>query len=591
MRTALVGTGRSYAEDTAARASSLLDAYAAAFITMRGEVCEASRRGAERREIAALRDACLDCRRGRLGALAAVLAEKPDPAVLDKAVSAAASLPPVAYCADVEALRAPVRPPEDPAARARVKALERRVDGLEALEAAGRYREGLALADPLLADVAAAGYAPVNAEARYWVARLVERSGDYERAKDLLREAAASAAEGRDDPLVATAWARVLFILGERQRRLAEAAAVRTFGATLAALADDGPSRAAWLNAEGLLLHRMGKDAEARAVHERALAIFEKELGASALRVASALTNLGIDLNALGDHRGAIADYERALAIFEKQLGADHPDVALALNDLGITFFESGDYAAAKDWYARAAAMYARTLGPDHVDGTPAVLNLGNILFVTGDYAGAAAAYERARFIQEKALGPDHPDVALALGNLGEAALRLGEYARAEALGARALAIREKALGPASADTASSATTVGRARIRLGQLDEAAPLLEHALAVKEKALGPSHPDVADTLQGLAELRVARRRPAEALPLLERALGIADAYTKPEIDLTLAEALAAAGRDPDRARRLAEDARAAYERLGHHPGLERAARFLAEHPPAPVRHGP
>jgi hypothetical protein len=57
-----------------------------------------------------------------------VLADKPDPETLDKAVSAADDLPAVAYCADVAALTAPFPPPEDPVARAHVNALEQRVD-------------------------------------------------------------------------------------------------------------------------------------------------------------------------------------------------------------------------------------------------------------------------------------------------------------------------------------------------------------------------------------------------------------------------------------------------------------------------------
>jgi hypothetical protein len=52
----------------------------------------------------------------------------------------------------------------------------------------------------------------------------------------------------------------------------------------------------------------------------------------------------------------------------------------------------------------------------------------------------------------------------------------------------------------------------------------------------------------------------------------------------EIQLTLAEALWQIGQDRPRARSLAEQARAAYEHIGHAPGLARATRWLAEHPP-------
>jgi tetratricopeptide (TPR) repeat protein len=119
--------------------------------------------------------------------------------------------------------------------------------------------------------------------------------------------------------------------------------------------------------------------------------------------------------------------------------------------------------------------------------------------------------------------------------------------------------------------------------VRLGRLDAAAPLLERALAVREKALGSKHADLAEPLLGLAELHLARGKPELAVPLLERALAMDDKEENDDIRLTLAEALWRLGKDRPRARALAEEARARYERIGHEPGLERAARWLREHP--------
>ena len=499
VKAAFMGTGRAHAEGTVPRVFALLDRQAEAWSTMRGQVCAALRADPSRRRILGLRDECLDRRRGQLQALTTLFAEKPDAEVLDKAVEAAMGLFPVSYCADTQALAARVRPPEDPAVRRRVEAAEATVDRLEALYAAGRYKAGAALATPLLAEAAAIPYPPLRARVQLWAGRLGNVTGDYEGAKARLEEAIDSAAEGSDDVLAANAWAELLLVVGDHQRNLGEAAQLRRWGRVAVTRAHDAQAEAAWLDSEGVLLHRSG------------------------------------------DWPAARATLERAVAHWEKVLGPDHPEVAGSLNKLGNASIRLGDYAAARTTHERALAIREKALGPDHPIVAQSLNNLGLVLLTAGDYPRARAVLERALAIREKALGPDHPSLAYPLANLG------------------------------------------RVLVKTGELDAAQGRLERALAVREKALGPSHPDLAVPLLGLGELRLAQKKPDEAIPLLERALALDYKEFTLEIQLTLAEALWAVGKDRPRALSLAEDARTRYEHIGHRPGLERATRFLAEHP--------
>jgi serine/threonine-protein kinase len=543
VRAAFLGTGRPYAEGTVTRVTALLDGYGASYATMRGEVCRSPRSGRQRVEIADLREACLERRRGQLHALTTLLAERPDPEVLDRAVQAAAGLPPVTYCADTEALTARVRPPEDPGRRAQVAALQVRVDRVEALLKAGKYQEGVPLGEPLLAEAASIGYAPLRAQVQLLQGRLRDGTGDSEGARALLREAAISAAEGRDDVLAANAWAHLLFVVGDRQRRFDEAAAIRALGPTALARVDDEGALAMWANVEGTVLLRAGKYAEARVA------------------------------------------YERALALRERALGPDHPDTAATLHNLATLMCAADDCPAARVAMERAVAISERSLGPDHPETALSLGNLGNVLRRVGDYPGAVAVHERALAIKERALGPEHRSVASSLNNLGSALSDLGELARAVAVLERALAIKERALGPDHPDVASTLTVLGRARVRAGQLEAARPLLERSRALREKAEGSAHPNLAEPLLGLGELALARRAPEEAAPLLERALLLDSAECARDVELALAEALWQLGQDRPRARALAARAQAAYERLHHRPGLERATRWLAAHPAA------
>jgi serine/threonine-protein kinase len=583
VRAALSASGRAQAEGAADRVVSILDRYGADWTAMRGEVCEARRAG-QARALADLRDLCLERRRGQLRALTSLFAEKDDPAIADKALQAASELYPVATCADADALTARVRPPEDPAVRARVAELQPRVDRVEALFAAGKYQEGLAVGEPLHAEVAAVPYPPLRAQAAYALGRLKgEGTSDYEGSKALLREAIVAASEGRDDLLAAAAWSRLLVLLGDVQQKLDEAAVVRALGPSAIARAQDDRATAAWLSAEGVTLVRMGKPAEAKACHERALALREKALGPDHPDVAASLGNLANALWAMGDYSRAKEIAERALALREKLLGPEHPDVARSVNMLASVLSELGEYARVLSLRERTLSIREKVLGPEHPEVANALNNLGTHLFAMGEYERSRATHERALAIREKTIGPDHPYIAHSLDNLADVLMRSGDSERALAYSLRALAVMEKARGPEHPELVDPLTNVARAELRLGQLDAARAHLDRAVAVVTKAHGPAHPDLADTLIGLGELHLARKEPKEAVPFLERAIAIAKAVSLPEAQLTLADALAKSGADRARARASAEAARASYERAGHRRGVESASRWLAEHP--------
>src|SRR5207244_4203421 len=101
--------------------SRAIDRYAADWIAMHTEACEATRiRGEQSDEVLSLRMVCLDWRLAELKALTALFAQA-DAAVVEKSVEAAQALTSLAGCADAAALRAQVRPPADAAARAAVE--------------------------------------------------------------------------------------------------------------------------------------------------------------------------------------------------------------------------------------------------------------------------------------------------------------------------------------------------------------------------------------------------------------------------------------------------------------------------------------
>ncbi|MCP5009075.1 MAG: tetratricopeptide repeat protein [Aestuariibacter sp.] len=113
--------------------------------------------------------------------------------------------------------------------------------------------------------------------------------------------------------------------------------------------------------------------------------------------------------NCNADYAAARPYYERALAIYEKVLGAEHPDTALSLNNLGFLLQTEGDYAAARPYYERAVAIYRRALGDVHPTSITIISNyLDNLV-------AADEIHVAVNFLQVE-LGATHPLTVQLLG-------------------------------------------------------------------------------------------------------------------------------------------------------------------------------
>ena len=245
----------------------------------------------------------------------------------------------------------------------------------------------------------------------------------------------------------------------------------------------------------GYYLQKIADYQGAKAAFERALEIFEKQLGADHPNIAIVVNNLGIVLQDLGDLPGARTAFERALKIDEAAYGPDHPNVAIRLNNLGVVLKDLGDLPGARAACERALKIGEATYGPNHPQVAIYVNNLGRVLETLGDLAGAGVAYKRALEIDEAAFGPDHPGVALAVNNLGMVLKELGDLAEARAAFERALKIDEATFGPDHPSVARDVNNLGLALKDLGDLGGAREAYERALIIFKKFLPEGHPDI------------------------------------------------------------------------------------------------
>ena len=298
-------------------------------------------------------------------------------------------------------------------------------------------------------------------------------------------------------------------------------------------LGPDHPEVAISLNNLAVLLKDQGKYGKAEPLCQRALAIREKQLGPDHPEIATSLNTLAALLQDQGKYCDAEPLYRRALGIDEKALGPEHLNVASSLNNLASLLQAQGKSVAAEPLYRRSLEIIEKQLGSEHPLVASSLNNLASLLKAQGKYCDAEPLYQRALAIREKQLSSDHPDVAISLNNLALLLKAQGKYGEAEPLSRRALAIREKHLGPNHPSVANSLNNLASLLKDQGKYGEAEPLYQRSLAICEKQLGPEHPDVATNLNNLALLLQIQGKYSEAEPLCRRALGIDEKALGPE----------------------------------------------------------
>ncbi|MEZ4452961.1 MAG: serine/threonine-protein kinase [Nannocystaceae bacterium] len=594
-----------------------LDARAERWTTMRREACEAHQDGRQSATILDLRMACLDRRRAGLDALARAFAAA-DPAVVLSAVTAVDGLASIDACADVEALSAPIPPPESEADRQALRAAEEALEGVATDQLTGRFREALAGADAIEADARALAYLPLVAEVALARGRALQELAEAAPAEAALSRALAVGLRGRAEGVAAEAAARRIFVVSELVRDSKVALAeVDVADALVDRAGDPPPLRWLWANNVAAALDTAEDFDRALEHYQRASAVAAEHQ----LPGAAAITefNLGVLLGQRGDHEGAAARFAAAADGLARHLGEVHPQ-ALNARILAIRAeVQLGRIAPARAALDRVLGPFAERLGDDAPDVQMAAL-LGAEL--DNERRRYAAALATADAIAPRAGSPgpaaDAEWIAgvalLGLGRRDEALLRaraaveragddvgwrivqcslLGDTLRDAGALDEALARHLEAvdgaisgLGEAAPEVAILRTHLARTRLARGELEAAADEVQRARAIF--AEHPPGPDRTRALALAGSIDLARGRREPAIEALRAALDGFASFDDdhPERDAArfdLARALAGDdGPAPAEAIDLARAAEAGYVALGDafKPEAEAVAAWLA-----------
>ncbi len=486
---AFMATRAPFAGDAWRRVESRLDTFADAWVSEHTAACEAHAVGAQTTHLMDLRVACLARRRSHLATLVDVFAAA-DRNVVENAVQAAAGLPAVQSCGDMDRLVAEVPPPDDPQTASKVEALRERLARVAALESTGSYAQGQVLAAAVRAEAGPLGYAPLLAEAALREGSVHTAAGQPREAEAALVHALRLALAHDLPALAAEAAAKRIFVVGEGLGQPAQALAAQPYAEALVErVADDGRLAALLHNNLGTVFVRLGDRESARAQFAAAIELLSRRGGAPDPLIAVVHHNLAnVDFE-YRDLAAARRDGTRALELFTSLLGERHPMVAHPLAGLGDVDLEQGAAPAATQRYAEALALMEAAYGAQHPYLVHPLTGLGRAHARLGRTDEARQFFARAVAIAERT-GLVHPLVGQALEGLGELTAAAGEREQGLRLLERAVEVYRASDGPETVKQRAAALRAGELAEALGDAAGAIAWYDRVLALKRAAPAP-----------------------------------------------------------------------------------------------------
>ncbi|HEY8208925.1 MAG TPA: serine/threonine-protein kinase [Myxococcaceae bacterium] len=442
VREALLRGGSPFAQDAWTGVERTVGAYAASWVSMHRDACEATRVRRDQSEtMLDLRVQCLERRARDLEALTNFFIHG-GPEAVEGAVQAAYALPPLKECAEVDALAALVKPPSAGPQAALVGEVDRKLSEVRALAGANRFEPAIELAQGTAALSRTVDHAPTRAEAYFLLGLLRSRRGDGPAAEEALFEAALSAEVGHADRLAARARIELVIVVSELQSRLGSVdAAIREARAALGRFGADAELESRLESAVAVALTAQDKCEEALPHLRSALQLADRAYSRDDPRRGQILTNLGNSLRCTGDFEGARVRLEEAQSLYATALGPSHPEVALSLHAIANLLFTRHDYDGALSYHRSALQIRQRVLGPNSALAAQTLADVGVDLIAMKKNKEGREMVRRSLAIQEQALGANSPKLAHPLLVLGHVEAELGDPEEAVRVLERALGL------------------------------------------------------------------------------------------------------------------------------------------------------
>jgi serine/threonine protein kinase/tetratricopeptide (TPR) repeat protein len=544
----LLATGVPCATDTWARTRAQLDGYMARWAAAHKQTCEATRvEGSQSEQVMTVRMACLEQRRQGVRALTGVLSNA-DRDVAAKALQASLELADLEACKNVASLTSALPEPIAPAARAELAAIRSELASVRAKVEAGKYRDAVSQAGPVVERARKLAYAPLLADALLWSGSAKLESGAQ---KDEVlaewTEAVFQADVGRDDAIraqAATYLARRVpaagrFAEAEQWSKVADAALKRA--------GDSGLGRARWLEARGWLTDGQGKYKESADFRSEALEVARRSGG---------------DLR-------LVAEIERGLAAERARLGQDEE---------------------ARRLIAEADETVVRVLGDNHPARIPFLHSRAFVAGATSPKEGAR--YEKDAITLAEQVAPTYSLMPTMYNNVCSYDNDLGEFEDARVACEQSIARARQMWGDDASILCNGYVGLGDALSGLGRYDESVAKYKLALGLQEKLGTQRNTNFVDALRGLGIAQLSSGKAHDAVEPLERAVTLAASLEDRSADTQryvaqsrfgLARALWATGTRSARVSELARGAEDGYRGIAKEDAAREVEQWRLAHP--------
>ncbi|WP_430386169.1 tetratricopeptide repeat protein [Blastomonas fulva] len=286
------------------------------------------------------------------------------------------------------------------------------------------------------------------------------------------------------------------------------------------------------LNDHALNLMFSRRAAEAEPLMQKALVLYQAQLGSDHPEALKARANLGAVLFNAGKVEEAVDAYRIAYDGSREQLGMDNPatrDVAANLIDLLYRLARRDEAIP-----VQAALLESMTTEPgaDHPDTLLEQKTLASLLIETGQYVAARDLLRDAMPRLEAALGKTHPLTTESLALLSVSFERTGDYVTAEPLARDALDRARAASSAEDPTTFLSALALGNIRIALARFAEAEADLKPVYEISLTNPGEASDISLALARGLATAYLNTGQFREGIALMKRADGVARQHYPP-----------------------------------------------------------
>ncbi|MEL6184190.1 MAG: serine/threonine-protein kinase, partial [Myxococcota bacterium] len=553
-----------------------LDQITESWLAARTQVCEAThRQGTQSEELLDVRMSCLGRWLNGLEVLLALIEERRIEAS-GRASEALLRLPGPASCREVELTAGPKQLVAE-AEQEEVTRIQRKLDALEALYAAGLLEEGLGQARGLEARARTTEHRPTQAQVAGEIARFLQALDRSPEAKTAWSRASHLADAAGDDALRFRA-AIALVDLDEpdpaRESHVVERAQA------LALRRGGGPRQRMTLSAalSGWSFRR-GDLVACGEYGEEAVALLEQTPGAPLFERLAVKEALAICLERLGARRRATAVLQAALEEARSELGPHHSRVGELQVQLSRALDFSGEQAAAEAEARRGLDTLLRSLGRSPRTAR-AYQALANAMFRKGDFEASVRFLLEARSIMAEVRGEASHEVGGLESSIGLSYSYLKRYEEADRYHRGAVEKLGGALGPRHPETGAAWGRLGANLSEKGDCDEAISHFRRAKDILTES-HPHHARILDQIRGMGACMAQLGRWRELMPIVEDGLKLAKVRDEAPLyaallDLLAAQTFAALGRtEKARAR-----ARAASDHLAGETG-PREQRLIEE----------